>query len=128
MSIRTTALAASLLAVACSGPAAPPGDGAMLEVRTTTGALRLTNPTTRPVYYAAFERVWATTGLFIWGPCTEPSTCPAVAPRQTVSIPLEEVNGWHPEAQEALVYYWHLEPAEGGAHRVVDMQSVVIKP
>ena len=119
----------SLTALSCSAPSAsdPESSGAtVLEPKSTSEGLALTNPTDRTIYYAAFERKWVETGLFIWAQCTDAPRCPAIPPRGTVQVPLSDISGYTSAAREARVYYWLLVPERKGQHRVADLRSVVV--
>lgn len=124
-----TIVVLTLTALSCSAPSASdPGSsgGTVLEPRSTSEGLTLTNPTDRTVYYAVFERKWVETGLFIWAQCTDAPRCPAIPPRGTVHVPVSDISGYTSEAREARVYYWLLVPEGKGKHRVADLQSVVV--
>lgn len=122
-------VALTLAAISCSGPSASdpePSGGTVLEPRSTSDGIALTNPTDRTIYYAVFERKWVETGLFIWGQCTDAPRCPAIPPRGTVHVPRSDISGYTSDAREARVYYWLLAPEGKGRHRVVDLRSVVV--
>lgn len=92
----------------------------------TPDGVRLVNTTDHAVYYAAFEKVWGTTGLFLWGPCVEPASCPAIAAHSSVVVPFKEISGYHSGATQALVHYYELAPAGGGTHEVKNLHSMVV--
>lgn len=72
------------------------------------GALRLANSTNVAVYYVVMESEFAARAD--WTPCTNPSTCPQVAPYREKRVAYEEIAGYDPGDSEAILYWWHLEP------------------
>ena len=114
--------------LACNGTTAPLPDStpqSVVRAKVADGGLQLTNPTANTIYYAVFERDWATHGLFLWAACADPVSCPSVQAGAAVTIPYSEIGGYTPEASEALVYYWELRP-EGSGHQVGEIRSFVV--
>ncbi len=96
---------------ACFQPLGPLDRGGV-SVAATGSALRLTNQTQQPVFYAAFERGYL--ALILWAPCDDPEQCSRVEPGQTISIDYNSIGGYEPGAREAVVYWWHLiQKADG---------------
>lgn len=127
--VQMTLLVAAMLAVSScrstTAPSADPVPDPVVQSSATEDGLKLVNPTDKTIYYTAFERTWATNGLFIWAACTEPDSCPSVAPGATVTIPYSQVGGYNDPADAAIVYYWELLPADG-AWRAGTVRSVVV--
>jgi hypothetical protein len=114
-----------LVGVACSNPADSAMEQHLQGVKTASG-VQVTNSGDQPVYYAAFEKGWATQGLFIWAPCTNPARCASIAAHGTVTIPFQQIDHYTTDAKEGLVYYWELSPTRDGAYEASNMQSLVV--
>ena len=119
------ALAAIPLAACSSNSTVPPVDASSPVAEVVAGqGVRFTNPSSETVYYTALEREFSARALF--APCTDPARCPSVRPRQQTVIPYSLIGGYEAGKREVVVYYWRLEPAEGG-HVVRDMRSAVVQ-
>jgi hypothetical protein len=108
-----------LAAIACSSPTA------FLDVAAIPPALHLTNPSAKPVYYFAVERVYA--ARIDWAPCTTPQACPSVPPHDEIVVPYQQIAGYTAGAQEAIVYWWHLESMGGGGLRPDSIRAAVVR-
>jgi hypothetical protein len=97
----------AVLALGCNSPTGP------FQVTAGVGSLRLANTTEIPVYYVLIESETAT--RVDWIPCTNPSSCLQVAPRAEKTVPYQEIMGYEPGDREAILYWWHLEPAPADA-------------
>lgn len=127
--VAATIVAALLGTMACAGssPSSPTPDGMPgFDAHATAEGLRLRNDTDRTVYYAAFEHDWGTRGLFLFGPCTDAPRCPSIAAGATVTVPFDEITGYTPEAEKALVYTWHLVPSGTGDYEIRDLGSRIV--
>lgn len=124
---RPVAAVLLLASLACSG-AAPtaPNVEHPLNIAVTNDGLRLTNESDAPLFYQSFEKVWGTTGLFIWGPCVQPTTCPVVPPHGTTTVPYSAIGGYTTDARQALVYFWELTPAGSGKYDPTNLRSTVV--
>ncbi len=127
--VQMTLLVAAMLAVSScrstTAPSADPVPDPVVQSSASEDGLKLVNPTDKTIYYTAFERTWATNGLFIWAACTEPDSCPSVAPGATVKIPYSAIGGYKPGASEAIVYFWELVPGNDG-YRTDKIQSLIV--
>lgn len=106
---------AAVLAAGCSG------DGPF-GVSTGSGALRMENPTNVAVYYVVMESGFAARAD--WAPCTNPSTCPKVAPHRDKSVAYEEIAGYDPGDSEAILYWWHLVPAPADGYQPDSIRAI----
>lgn len=123
--VRLALAAAFPLAACSSNTAAPHGDPASAVAEAVAGqGVRFTNPSSATVYYTALERDFAARALF--APCTDPAICPSVGPGRQTIIPYSLIGGYEAGKREVIVYYWRLEPAEGG-HVARDMRSAVVQ-
>ncbi len=104
-----TVLGLVILVVACSSPTGP------LQITPRSGSLHLANTTDRPVFYTLIESETAT--RVDWAPCANPFTCPSVAPHQQSAAPYVEIMGYEAGDREAIVYWWHLEPAPADGYQ-----------
>jgi hypothetical protein len=102
----TTVSALAVLALGCTSPTDP------FQVTARVGSLRLANATEKAVYYVLIESETAT--LVDLLPCTTPSTCLHVEPRAAKTVPYPEIMGYEPGDPEAILYWWHLQPAPAG--------------
>jgi hypothetical protein len=120
---RSLSLLAAVALAACSGssPAAP---AVPLEVRAVPPHLVLTSRDSAPIYFVVFERQLATTVR--WRPCPEPGECRRVEPRGEHRLPLDSIPGYTPGATEALLYWWHLVPAQAGGFAFDSVRSLVV--
>ena len=106
--ISYTVRAALIALVACSNPSGP------VEIAATPQqSIRLVNGTSASIYYFAIECDAA--ALANWAPCTDLATCRGIEPGRAGMIPFSEIALYTPAAEAALVYWWHLTPAGGGA-------------
>lgn len=83
------------------------------------------NTNARPIYYFAVERT--ALALLSWAPCTDPETCPSIDPRSAVNIPFDEIGFWEPSSEEAVVFWWLLEPDQAGGFRPDSVRSMVVR-
>ena len=95
-----------------------------LSIRAHDGTLLLTNRGAEPLYFYVVVR--PADPLLDWWPCSSPERCSAVAPGQRQEIPYSEIAEFRPEASEALLTWWFLEPA-GVGYRTVRMHSQILK-
>ena len=109
---------------ACSASKPTDGPTAVTAAATAEG-IRFTNRTDRPIYYTAFEREYAARVMF--APCTDPALCPSIAPRGEAVIPFAMIGGYEPGKREAMVYWWHLAPANTEGRLVEEMHSEVVR-
>jgi hypothetical protein len=73
-----------------------------LSIRAGSGQLVLRNDLAEPVHYVAVEAETATLiDLYF-----DPSMWPAVASRTTVRLRYEQVTGYSPGDEEAVVFLW----------------------
>lgn len=100
---RTIISVLAVLAAGCTSPTGP------FQVTAQPGSLRLANSTPMAVYYVLIESETAT--RVDWIPCTNPSTCLQVAPHGDKTVPYREIMGYEAGDREAILYWWHLEPA-----------------
>jgi hypothetical protein len=98
--------------------------GGPLAIRAGAGDLQLENRTSAPVYTFVIER--ETAAVANWAPCTNPATCEAIAPGQQRRIAYDDIPGYEPGDDEAIVYWWHLIPAPGGGFATDSMRSEVV--
>jgi hypothetical protein len=96
----------SVLVVLAVGCASPTG---LFQVTARTGSLQLANATAMAVYYVLIESETAT--RVDWAPCANPSTCVQVAAHAEKTVPYGQIMGYEPGDAEAILYWWHLEPA-----------------
>ena len=95
-----------------------------LSIRAHGGTLELTNRATEPLYFRVVVR--PVDPLLDWWPCSSPEGCNGVAPGQRQEIPYSEIAEFRPEASEALLTWWFLEPV-GDGYRMVRMHSQILK-
>jgi hypothetical protein len=116
-------LAVPLLLAACGQPAAPVTDGT-LAVRADPPVLRLSNRGDVVIYWTAMEAEFAS--RVDWIPCVDPARCPSLEPGQTRALPYEEIAGYEPGAEEAIVYWWRLVP-RGNGFATDDIHTVRVR-
>jgi hypothetical protein len=108
------AACAVIALAACDAPTDP------LQVTVRTESLRLKNATESAAYYFLVES--ETSALLDWAPCADPSTCANVPPRGETIVPYDEIFGYESGDREAILYWWHLEPAPGGGFQPVSVR------
>lgn len=96
-----------------------------LVIRNGAGEVELDNRTNAPVYTFVIERDAAARSM--WGPCSNPATCDAISPGQERRIAYDDIAGYEPGADEAIVYWWHLVPAPGGGFAPDSIRSEVVR-
>jgi hypothetical protein len=104
-------------------------------VRAADGELELRNRGTAAVFYVVFELEDA--AVIDWIPCLDPATCPRVDPGTAVAIRYEDIFGFDPGDERAILYWWHLvdtgeEPPEGSEvpeepYRPDEVRSVTVE-
>lgn len=88
-----------------------------------SGQIAITNGTSRPVYTFVIGRQFA--ALALWAPCTNPSTCEAIAPGATRRVPNPSFPGI--VETEAIVNWWHLVPDPAGGFKPDSIRSGVVQ-
>lgn len=121
ISVRARAVVVLVLAAGCNLATDIFGDGELRVSRTGT-SFQLRNTSDRAIYYFAIEEELA--ARTFWGPCDRPESCPRVPPRSRIELPYDSVAGFGPDAELALVYWWHLVPKAGGGHRADSVRVV----
>ena len=115
--IRYLVCAAVVLPLACSSPTGP------VEVATTAyQSIRVSNGTSAAIYYFAIDG--NALALANWAPCTNPETCPSVAPGKSRLIPFSEIALLSPTTEAAVVYWWHLTSQGGGTFAPDSIRAV----
>jgi hypothetical protein len=120
-------LALLTLGACGGGPAEPTLDGvrALVEVQVdrVDDGIRITNSRATPIAYAVWNRGW----LALFAPCTstEPD-CPRLQPGASITIPIEEIDGWDAGATEAIVRWWTVEPDGNGGVRASEVRDIII--
>jgi hypothetical protein len=109
---RTIVGALVVLVAACTSPTGP------FQVTARIGSLQLENSSPKAVYYVLIESETAT--RVDWA---NPSTCLNVAPRAAASIPYAQIMGYEPGDAEAILYWWHLQPAASGGFQVDSIRA-----
>ncbi len=118
--LRYVVRTAVIAVVACSSPTGPVGP---VELTTTPyQSIRMANRTSEPVFYFAIECNAA--ALANWAVCTNPAACPSVRSGESRLIPFSEIAFYSPGSEAALVYWWHLRPASGGAFAPDSIRAV----
>lgn len=87
---------------------------------------RVTNNTASPVFYLVVESETATRFLPP-RPCDEPTVCPRVDPAEVKTIPYADMQGYGPNAAEAVFTWWHLVPGTEGGFRFDSVRSIKVK-
>ena len=95
-----------------------------LQVEIFPPVVRLSNRSSAPIYSFVVER--QALAYVDWIPCTNPLTCQGLAPGQDSLIQYTAITGYAPGAEEAVVYWWHLIPKEGGGLKPDSVRGVVI--
>ena len=115
--VAPAAAAAVLLLGACGrGPldASPlPGvqGEATVTVSRVSGGVRLVNGTGRGVAYVVSNPDW----LGLLAICIDPgASCVRLAAGASVVVPHAEIHGWETGVRQAVVRWWHVEPAGTG--------------
>ena len=115
--VAPAAAAAVLLLGACGqGPldGSPlPGvqDEATVTVSRVAGGVRLVNGTGRGVAYVVSNPEW----LGLLALCEDPGpSCVRLAAGAAVVVPHAGIHGWEPGVRQAVVRWWHVEPAGAG--------------
>ena len=98
------------LAFACSSTTAPIEGG--LAVKAAPPNLQLSNQSPAPVYVFAIEAGLAP--LANWAPCTDPARCRSIRGGGTAEFAYTDIAGYSATARQAIVYWWHLVPRDGG--------------
>lgn len=122
---RRGAVAVSVLAsvLGCSNPVGSAGD--RLVTRAAIPHLYLTNESAAPIYAVVFDESIA--ALVDWVPCTDPSTCGGIAPGATTAIRYDSILGFDHSSGKAIVYWWHLVPADPQAYRPDSIRSLTVR-
>jgi hypothetical protein len=107
---------------ACSDTTSPRSD--LLRINVLPDALELVNTSQQPVYVFAAER--NSLALLDWAPCQDPTTCEGIAVGGSLVLPFDEITGYGPGAEEAVVYHWHLIP-DGAAFKPDSIRSTVVE-
>lgn len=76
------------------------------------------------MYWFAVER--STAALIDWFPCSDPSHCEGIAPGETYVLPYAQLEGYSPQAKEAIVYWWHLSARPEGGFRMDSIRSIIV--
>ncbi len=100
-----------LLAVSCTQPNGPVTDD-VLQAEAERLELHLTNGSPQPIYWTIFEADFAARAN--WAPCVDPTRCTPLEPRQRRTLPYRDITGYSRGAENAIVYWWRLEPRSGG--------------
>jgi ABC-type Fe3+-hydroxamate transport system substrate-binding protein len=114
---KLAAALAVLVLAACSSDSdivSPPGEP--LQVAARSSEVTLTNRSSEPLYYIAFEI--ETASLSLWDPCDDPVRCEKVAPGRTVTLKYSDFSGYRPGDDLGIVYYWRLRPDGPGRYKV----------
>ena len=120
---RCLAIAALLLALSCDSPTGLiPGE---LAVRVTPPTLQLTNQTPAAVYFFAIDGKLAMVAN--WAPCTDPTSCLAIAPATSEDLPYSQIAGYEAGAQTAIVYWWHLVPEGATGFRPDSIRAAAVR-
>lgn len=112
----------------CGGsPAEPMLEGVRVlvdvQVARVGDGIRIRNSTPTPIAYAVWNRGW----LALFAPCTSTGPdCPRLAPGASITIPLTEIGGWSPDATEAIVRWWTVEPDGQGGSRASEVRDIII--
>ena len=122
--------AAALLTGACqsepSAPVVPPvivTAAADVAASRVEGGVQLTNDTGEPILYAVWNSGW----LALFAPCVEAGPgCPRLAPGDTVTVPDANIQGWSPDASEAVVRWWRVVPDGAGGMKAVDVHEIFV--
>jgi hypothetical protein len=110
------------LVSACTSSTAPTQiDGVV--ARSTHGHLTIANRTDSPVFLFVIGR--ETVNVIDWIPCTDAVRCPPLAPGASVTQPNPRRTDTSRE-KEAVVYWWHVVPSQGG-FRADQIRSGVVK-
>ena len=120
-SLRRAALAAALLASACSDATAPRSD--LLVVAANGRVVTLANRTNAAVSYLI-----ATPGFLELAdplPCTRPEGCtPSVPAGGVRTVPYDSIAGWEPGARAAVVIHW---PTGAGARIETTARRITVR-
>lgn len=109
----------------CGNPTASLQLDGPLTVRAGARTLHLRNQTARPVYVFVVERESA--AVIDWAACSNPDTCDGLAPGGERSVGYERIAGYESGDQEAILYWWHLEPRLGGGFTPDSIRAEVIR-
>lgn len=104
--LRVCSLFLALLTLASCAELTGSDDADPIVVAAVSGAVRITNRSSGPIYYIPFEAQTAASSL--WGPCTDPDRCARVNPGEVISLPNSAFGGYKPGDAEGIVYWWRL--------------------
>lgn len=85
--------------------------------------VRIANGREAPIFFFVVEREAA--AVINWGPCTDPETCPRVDPGEIGVLEVTAIAGFRPNAEEAILYWWHLIPTEGDEFAADEIRNAV---
>jgi hypothetical protein len=105
--------AAALLLPGCTDSSGPT-DGT-LQVENVRPLVRMTNRSSAPIYVFVVES--RTLAVIDWLPCADPVRCPGIPAGRDSIIPYSAIAGYEPDAEEAVLYWWHLIPGEGSGFK-----------
>lgn len=122
--------AAALLSGACTSEPSAPAVGpvivtaaADIDARRVSGGVQLINETDEPIAYAVWNRGW----LALFGPCVDTGPeCPRLAPGESVTVPDAEIDGWAPDAREAVVRWWRVLPDGTGGVKASEVHEIFV--
>ena len=85
--------------------------------------IRIANGREAPIFFFVVER--QASAVINWDPCTNPETCPRVDPGEIEMLEVTAIAGFRPDAEEAILYWWHLIPTEGDEFAVDEIRNAV---
>lgn len=114
-------LALAFVVAGCSNPVGVEEDG--IRVQATDAQVEIQNSRSNTVFFGMLERQFSATALF--GPCTDPDTCPQVAPGQTLRVDQDQIGGIEGDSEEAIFFWWELVPDGDGGFEPDEVRSIV---
>ena len=85
--------------------------------------VRIANGREAPIFFFVVER--ETAAAINWAPCTNPDGCLRVDPGKIEMLQVTAIVGFRPDAEEAILYWWHLIPTEGDEFTVDEIRHTV---
>jgi hypothetical protein len=85
--------------------------------------VRIANGREAPIFFFVVER--ETAAVIDWDACRNPDACPRVDPGEIEMLQVTAIVGFRPDAEEAILYWWHLIPTEGDEFTVDEIREPV---
>ena len=115
-------VAALVLLAGCTDGAGPASGG--LQVSNVRPVIRMENRSGATIHTFVVES--RTLTIIDWLPCTDPLRCPGISAGRDSTMLYSKIVGYEPDAEEAVLYWWHLVPGQGTALRPDSIRIVRI--